>query len=147
MFKRKVNIFIIFIFIIIFLYKLKLVLLSECNYTHPIKKNGECTIGGCLLDEYKSGGCSIENDLIKIQWLTNIINYSENGIGYATLATTPQGNLICISNCYEGCTKRYFYGLTKNGRPYFISNNIETLFYDIDVGNIRNEGNIFMVFN
>ena len=111
MYRREANIF--FLKIIIFIYNLKQASLSECNYTHPIKKNGECIIGGCTLEQYKSGYCLIANDLIKIQWLTSIIKYSDSGVEYSTLATTPQGALICISSYFQVSTNKFFYGLKK----------------------------------
>ena len=143
MFEKKKNIFIFYINIIFFLYQFELVLSSECNYTHPIKKNGECTIGACSSDEYLSGECSIENDLIKTQRITSAIIYSDKGTVYSTLSTTPQGNLVCISSYFQTSTKKFFYGLTENGRPYFTKDNIETPFNEIDIQTQRNEGNVY----
>ena len=59
------------------------------------------------------------------------------------MATTPQGTLICISSYYQTSTNKFFYGLKKNGRPYFTNNGVETPFHSVDTGTDRNEGNVY----
>ena len=143
--KNQRNIFITFLNIIAFLYIIKPGLLEYCDYNHPFRKNGECTDNRCTEEEYQSGHCYIENEIIKTQRITNKIKYSEGGAIYSNLATTPKGDLICISSFYEVSTKKFFYGIKNNGRPYFNINNIETCFNEIDCGTIRNEGNIYAI--
>ena len=143
--EKKANNYFLLLYLIIFFCKIGLCLFSECNYTHPIKKNGECIIGGCTADEFSSGICTIENEIIKTQWITNRIRYSGFGACYAELATTPNGNLICISNYFQSSTKKEFYGLKQNGRPYFEENNVETPFHEIDTQKNKYEGNVFAI--
>ena len=143
-YRRETNIF--FLSINIFIYNLKRTSLTECNYTHPIKKDGECTIGGCTLEQYKSGYCSIANDLIKIQWLTSIIKYSDSGVEYSTLATTPQGTLICISSYYETSTNKFFYGLKKMEGHILLKMVLKHLFIQLILELIEMK-EMFMVFN
>jgi hypothetical protein len=88
--------------IIILLCKIGPILLSECNTTHPIKKGGICVIGNCKTSDFESGTCTIANDIIKEQWLTRISQYSDLKSNYATLSTTPNGDLVCISSIYSG---------------------------------------------
>ena len=61
------------------------------------------------------------------------------------MATTPKGNLICISSYYSSSTINYFYGLKKNGRSYFSKNGEETSFESINSNKARNEGNIYAI--
>ena len=82
------------------------------------------------------------NSLINTETLTSIIKYSLATINstYATVATTPQGNLICSASFYRESTKKYYYGLKPNGRPYFLKDGVETEFSDTDSEKERNEG-------
>ena len=80
---------------------------------------------------------------IDTKTLTSIIRYSLEDIGtaYATLSTTPLGNLICSSSYYSSSTKKYYYGLKPNGRPLFTKDGKETEFTSSDSDKERNEGN------
>ena len=131
--------------IIILLCKIGPILLSECNTTHPIKKGGICIIGNCKALEFESGACTVANDIIKEQWLTRISQYSDVKSNYATLSTTPNGDLVCISSIYSGSLEISFFGLKKNGRGYFKENNEETPFRTTITDQSRNEGNIFAI--
>jgi hypothetical protein len=143
--KSKNNGFLL-LYLMIFICKIHLCLFLKCNYSQPINKNGECISDGCTTDEFESGICSIENEIIKTQWITNRIGYSGLGGHYANLATTPKGDLICISNYYLTSTSKEFYGLKKNGRPYFKdNNNVETPFHEIDSKAKKYEGNVFAI--
>ena len=87
------------------------------------------------------------NSLINTETLTSIIKYSLSTYEstYATLATTPKGNLICSSSFYQDSTMKYYYGLKPNGRPYFTKDGVETEFSNTDSDKVRNEGNIYGV--
>ena len=145
--KRKtfLNKYILLSNIRIFLCKIGLTLLSECNITHPIKKGGICVIGNCKASEFESGTCTIANDIINDQWLNRISQYSFFKSNYATLSTTPNGDLVCISSVYSGSLDLNFFGLKKNGRGYFKENNEETPFRTTITDQSRNEGNIFAI--
>ena len=119
-------------------------LLSECNYTYPIKKNNQCIEGGCTSNEFTSKICTVENDIIKDQWLTSIIQFSGSGYDYTMIATTPKGDLIAGSTRYTQ-TLKYYYGLKKNGRPSFVNNGKETPFVTTDSNTKRFEGNLFAI--
>ena len=146
-YKKKTNIIRIILNFIIFFYNFKNALLSECDYTHPFKKNGgECIERGCSFSDIKSGTCKIENDIIKTQWFNNIIDYSVSGINYATVSTTPNGNLICSSSFYNTSkTKKYYFGIKRNGRPFFLQNGKDTIYSETDSDKPRNEGVIYAI--
>ena len=91
-----------------------------------------------ILFNYKFVPCLLENCDI-----TNKIKFTDGGASYANLATTPKGDLLCISSSFDGTTKKYFYGIKSNGRPYFNNNNIETCFNEIDNQIRKNEGVIY----
>ena len=85
------------------------------------------------------------NSIVDTETLTSIIKYSLATINstYATVATTPQGNLICSASFYRESKKKYYYGLKPNGRPYFLKDGVETEFSDTYSEQERNEGNIY----
>ena len=116
-------------------------ILSECNYTNAIMKNGNC-INTCQKFEFYSGICTLENDIAKDQNFTSVIAYTDSNPDFITIGTSPNGNLISSATMW-GKTLKYFYGLKKNGRPYFYSNNEETLFAQSDSDQGRTESNIF----
>ena len=140
------NALIIFFKIFIFICNINPSLLSNCiNVYYPIKKgNADCSNGNCELSEYESGYCTIENDIIKTQWFTSIIKFTEEGYTYVLIVTTENGDLIASSNRYnEPNTLKYYYGLKKNGRPYFTKNGEENPITTTESDNKRYEGNLF----
>ena len=139
------NKYILFSNIIIFLCQIVSISLSDCNYTHPIKKNGACIEGGCSASLFESETCTIGNDIINDQWLNSINIYTNTGMNYATLTTTPNGDLICISSVYSSSKTLYFFGLKKNGRSYFTEGDEETSFKTTVTDQGRYEGNIFAI--
>ena len=132
---------------IIFFSFIKQYISSSCNYTHPIKKNNICIEGDCTTEEFLSGICKIENDITKTQNLTSIIKFSGEGYDYTMITTTPNGDLVAGSTIYKTTpiTLKYYYGLRKNGRPYFLNNNKETPFMTTDSDKYRYEGNLFAI--
>ena len=48
-----------------------------CDRNYPIFKNEQCLSIYCTESEFKNGICSIENDIIKTQWLNNFIVFDE----------------------------------------------------------------------
>jgi len=143
--EKKYKISIFWLNLVIFFYNIEMIISSSCNYTHPIEKEGICTIGECSKYLFDLNMCTIENDIIKDQWLSSVIIFTERYINYATLATTSNGDLICTSTYFRASTKKYYYGLKKNGRPYFLIDNIETYFATSDSDQTRNEGNIYAI--
>ena len=57
--------------------------------------------GNCELSEYESGVCTIENDIIKTQWLTSIVHFAEEWYTYTLITTTESGDLIVSSTKFN----------------------------------------------
>jgi len=104
-------------------------------------KNGIC-INTCQKNEFNLGSCTIENDIVRDQTLTSVVIFTDSNPHFITICTTPNGNLISSSTLW-GKTLKYFYGLKKNGRPYFYNNNEGTSFAKSDSDQGRSESNIF----
>ena len=142
---KYINIYISLLCLSVFFYKIQLSLLSECPREKPIRINGgDCVEGGCKLSLFESGNCTIENDIIRTQKINRIIQYSDISIRYDSIATTPNGDLVCISYPNNGYTQ-FFFGLKKNGRPYFLIDDQESCFTNITTDKTRKEGNIFAI--
>ena len=73
-------------------------------------------------------------------------DFQENGISvdFLAITTTVNGNLICSTWSYSSKLINYF-GLKKNGRPYFIQNGKETNFYNTTTTQPKSEGVIFSI--
>ena len=132
---------------------LRIINILDCDSVHePILKDGSCSEGQCTDEEFKSEYCKIDNEIIKTQWLNNIIYITEEeGFNYVDIMSTSNEDLILISNTdstvEENKFKRKFYGLKKNGRNYFIDsdNSKETPFYQFTANSTRAQGDIFSI--
>ena len=113
------NLFIIF-------WNLYFILLKICDKTIPILKNNECQLIYCEQSEFDTNECSINNQFIKTQWLNNIIRISDDYFRYINVVSNKKGDIFIETSPSES-SKRIFYGLKNNGRPYF--ENEETPFY------------------
>ena len=106
----------------------------DCNKSHPILKNNECGSIYCSPEDYNSSTCIVNNSIVKIQWLTNIIQISELKYRYIHPFLTKNKDLIIQTTSVLGTAERRYYGLTNEGRYYFInSKGEETPFYSIEV--------------
>ena len=93
----------------------------SCERENPIYKNGQCQSIYCTESEFKNNICSIENDIIKTQWLNNFIVFDEYNYKYTNKVINDDGDFILITSpMYSGY--RLFYVLKKNGDFYFKNN-------------------------
>ena len=136
-------------------------IVNECERDKPIKLiNGQCVSQYCTKEQLKSGECSIDNDIIKRQWLNNIILFEGEKFKYFNFVISPYGDMIFDTHSYPCTTKRLFYGLKQNGRYYFKQEdtseetpyfNLTTDSYKIDKKEsinsffISNEGNKYIL--
>ena len=105
----------------------------------------------CLIEELDSGDCILENEIVKTQWINNIIYLSETNYIYINMVTTKNDDLIIVMSSfsdYPTSNVRVFYGLNNEGRGYFKQNNEESKIFTNTVSGStisRNESEIFMV--
>ena len=106
----------------------------QCPNYKPILISRECKLDFCTKDQFNTSECEIANPIIKTQWLNNIINFGEKDYRYLTFGTYLNGDMIIETTANPKSKKRIFYGLKKNGRPFFKNNitNEETSFYSIN---------------
>jgi len=90
----------------------------SCDKEYPIYKNGQCQSIYCTESDFKNNVCSIENDIIKEQWLNNFIVFNEYNYRFTNKVINDEGDFILITSpMYSGI--RLFYVLKKNGAFYF----------------------------
>ena len=102
-----------------------------CPRDKPILKSGECYLVYCTNEQFNSEECKIANEQIKTQWINNFVQFGGDKFRFLSMSTSSSGDLIVESTAYPKSEIRYFYGLKKNGRPYFINKTTgeETPFY------------------
>ena len=112
----------------LFPYYLKIsILCNECNINTPILIQNECQLIYCSEDKFISGYCSINNTIIKTQWLNNIILLNDYKVRYGSLAVNSNGDMIYECSSEESDGIRQFYGLKKNGEFFFKNENGEDI--------------------
>ena len=120
----------------------------KCQPNLPFSKDNVC-VESCTKEEVNSGLCILENEIIKNQWINNIIYLSGSGYTYINMVTTKNDDLIIIISAYPGSNERLFYGITQEGRGYFIKNNQERYDYSFTLASsttiLRFESETFMV--
>ena len=106
------------IFILILLIKAIYVVLSECDRNHPLLKNGKC-VSTCSNEELNNKICTINNEIIKTQWLNNIIYCGDKNFLYINVITSKDNNLYCLMSSYPDNKTRIGYFLDNEGYGLF----------------------------
>ena len=111
----------------IFLYlifTIKLVLGENCNRSFPIFKENECQLIYCTGEQYKNEICKINNEIIKNQWLTNIIYIGKENSRFFNFANFSNGTMVVevSSDSDNDESERIFFGLKPDG-DYLFNNN------------------------
>ena len=107
------------VFYICFLFILKLAFNLECDRSAPIFQNGFCRLIFCSEAQFHNGECIISNELIKTQWLTNIIWIGEKNSRFINFANYSNGDMVVETSPAPGSNKRFFYGLKADGNYLF----------------------------
>ena len=116
----KLNFFIITVYFYLLISPIK----NECTKTRPILlSNGSCVLDYCSDEDYENKTCIISNEIIKTQWLSNIIKIGDKDFRYVNFATYSNGSMIVETTAYPGNKYGYFFGLKSNGLPFFENSN------------------------
>ena len=116
----KLNFLIITLFFSLLITPIK----NECNRTNPILlSNGSCALSYCSDEDYENKTCIISNEIIKTQWLSNIIKIGDKDFRYVNFASYSNGSMIVETTAHPGNKYRYFFGLKSNGLPFFDNSN------------------------
>ena len=99
--------------------------IQECSKDTPILKQNECILKYCTESEFINRNCIVNNNIIKTQWLNNIILIGDISYKYSYPYFDLDNNLIIATYPYDDNEEseiyrsRIFYGIQKNGRPLF----------------------------
>ena len=129
------SIFFLFIITIIII-NIKEISLSFCEYDSPWLNtdSNSCFEGPCPPSDLNIKICILNNTVIQTQWFNNILPVSYSDYIYVDIIIMSNGDLLIETSSYPEQNKRIFYGLKKNGRPYFKDKETlkETPNYSID---------------
>ena len=86
-----------------------------CPKDNPIRVNGDCKSQYCIESDFKNGICSIENEIMKTQWLNNFIIFDEYKYRFNSMAINEKGDFIFETSSEETPVNgvRLFFGLKK----------------------------------
>ena len=104
---------------IIIIFQIIKIISNECNKGRPFKLSNNTCISQCSEELLKTGECIIDNQIIKTQWLNNIVMIDINRLKFFNFIIYSNGDMIFETSKYECTSMRMFYGLKKNGRYYF----------------------------
>ena len=93
---------------------------SECGRDSPIYSDNYCQLKYCTKEEFASGYCKIDNQIIKTQWLNNIISFDSSKFRYGCFTLNSEGDMIYI--CSDSNGNRLFYWLNYDGSFAFEDN-------------------------
>ena len=111
--KKKYNNFIIKIFL--FLVIIHCCLFEKCkNRDNPFLLKGEC-VPTCKEEDIKTNLCKLDNEIIKLQYLNNIIYFKEDKIEYLNFEESEKNNLYFFLSEYPKTNVRIIYMLNNEG--------------------------------
>ena len=112
--------------------------LSECPKELPILKDNNCSSILCEDEEFNLGLCTINNSIIKTQWLNNIIKF-ENTNGEVFLDVSKDLDKLVFSTILPDNNERIIYVEDINKRFFFQNyNNEKKSFIKKSLGIIQN---------
>ena len=129
---------------IIILFQFVIGELYGCEINKPFLKGASC-VNYCSELELKEKSCKIDNDIVKTQFLNNIIWIGEENYRYVNFAMFSNGDMIIETTNIPGTKKRIFYGMKKDGREFFYKDNKWRYNYTMKGEDIRDEAEIFIV--
>ena len=101
----------------IILFKYINYIVSECPKEMPFLQNGNCKEACNNTDN--SLECILNNEILKAQYLNNIIYIGTHDYHYINIIISETDDLICLTSCYPENNTRILFGLNKKGNGYF----------------------------
>ena len=131
--------------ILCLIFAFHLIFCSDCDISTPILVGAECKSTYCTEAQFKSGDCQIKNEIIKTQWLTNIISIGEENSRFINFANFSNGTMIIEVSSDPGNAKRIFFGLNPDGSYLFEEENNQFIMTTSNNNNKRNYSENFCV--
>ena len=119
--------------------------INECSIEEPIYvlNDDKCMAQYCTEEQFKTGQCKIDNEIIKTQWLNNIIWIGDKYFRFVNIVTYSNGDMVIETTSSPGNKKRMFYGLKRDGRVFFAKNNSQYYSIEANEVSIKYESEIF----
>ena len=118
---------------------------KECPKNLPIYDNNtdSCSLKYCTEEQFLSGECSIENSIVKEQWINKISTIAKSSsIVYPTIGKGTDNDFIFETNLDRN--KKVFYSVEKDGRGFLDESHFRN--NDLNNNNIFNSyGNSILV--
>lgn len=105
------------------MFLIKSIRTQNCTRKIPILKDGSCVLEYCTQYEFNKKICVIDNQIVKTQWLNDIIWIGDQNFRYINIANNSNGDMIVETTSYPPSEKRIFYGINRDGNPFFKDNN------------------------
>ena len=139
--KKKLNPFIFKI--LLFVKLIHFCLLEICNNRdNPFLLNNKC-VQSCEEEEINGNLCIIENEIIKTQYLNNIIYIKEENIAFLNIEVSENNNLYYILSNYPASNTRIFYMINNEGYGLF---NKDNPYYKIEIDDPDTRGRFESIF-
>ena len=133
------NYFLFKLFCIYILFNL--IVSRDCSKDNPILKEGLC-ISYCEKEEFNNQICTINNTIIKTQWLNNIIFLGEENFTFINFANYSNGDMIIEVTSSRTSNKIIVYGLNNEGAPFFKGN---SFYKTLEINNNQNNNGRVLV--
>ena len=129
-----------FLLILIIIFNFIQTDIKQCSEEEPILISGQCKLEYCSKELFDLKKCIINNTKIKTQWINNLIIFGDRSYRYISYGIYSNEDLVIETTCFPQQPKRMFYGIKKNGRPFFKNkiNNEYTPFYSKNISGDKN---------
>ena len=94
-------------------------------------------------EQFNSGECRVDNEIIKIQWLNRIIWIGDKYFRFVNFANFSNGDLV-IETTSSQRNKKEFYGLLENGRAFFTKNDLSYSSIEANEETVKYDSEIFV---
>ena len=94
---------------------------SLCPRNNPFLKDNVC-VSSCTSEEIEDNSCIINNEIVKTQWLNNIIFLNFSNCFYLNLHVSENNTLYSLTSRYPPSNTRIMYILNKEGYGYINKN-------------------------
>ena len=119
---------------------------SQCDRDRPFLKNEQQCESSCTREEINNNICKINNEIVKTQYLNNIIFIKNSNFYYISIHTSVNNNLYYLVSCYPKTNERVMYILNNEGYGYYNKTNpLIDIFIDDPIQQGKYESEIFTV--
>jgi len=118
----------------------------ECGKDVPYLRNNSCVSNICEDIELLDNTCSVNNSIIKTQWLNNILIFNESHYWSGRFSINDDGDMIIEYSSKDVC-KRLFYGLKNDGSYFFNNDETHTKIINIENKPRYESQNTFIYIN